>query len=204
MVRAAMRTPAMARRVCAGIAAGRTLIAVCRPAGMPNYRSIQRWAREDPDFAARYRAAQETRAGATLRQGVRDPGRGGQPGDYSPKLARRLCALIAGGLSLRDIARRPGLPGRAAVRRWLKGREDFRTIYEAACARRTERLADEALEIAEGALAAVRAAGDGETAVSAREALRWAAMRIGARRWRVGTLTPRQVTDRCTSAATVR
>lgn len=53
-------TKEMAMRICLELSAGRSLRDVCRDAGMPNTKTVQRWVRKDyGGFAARYRTARE-------------------------------------------------------------------------------------------------------------------------------------------------
>lgn len=44
---------------------------------------------------------------------------------YTPELAERILAALARGQGLRALTRRPGMPTRATIMRWLKTRPDF-------------------------------------------------------------------------------
>lgn len=46
------RTPAIAKRLIEGLSDGVTMRALCRQEGMPNWRTVYDWMRDDPDFAA--------------------------------------------------------------------------------------------------------------------------------------------------------
>lgn len=54
---------------------------------------------------------------------------GGRPSSYSEEVAAEICALIAGGESLRSICDAPGRPARSTVIRWLAENQTFRDQY---------------------------------------------------------------------------
>lgn len=43
----------------------------------------------------------------------------GRPSDYLPEVAEDICSLIANGESLRSVCKRPGMPSRPTVFRWM-------------------------------------------------------------------------------------
>lgn len=53
-------TQALADRICARLAAGETLRAVCRDAGMPPHPTVLLWTQKRPAFADQYAKARET------------------------------------------------------------------------------------------------------------------------------------------------
>ncbi|HEY6983842.1 terminase small subunit protein [Reyranella sp.] len=53
-------TPSIAATICARLAAGETLRAICRDPALPGETVVRRWATERPAFAARIRRARET------------------------------------------------------------------------------------------------------------------------------------------------
>jgi transposase-like protein len=55
-------TPELADKVCAAIADGKSIRAVCKLAGMPSKATVFRWLREHPEFAAAYEVATDERA----------------------------------------------------------------------------------------------------------------------------------------------
>ena len=70
---------------------------------------------------------------------------GGRPGTklvrrpygYTPDKATRICVYIVEGLSLRAIAKKPGMPTKATILHWLADNESFRIQYERATKMRT-------------------------------------------------------------------
>ena len=55
--------PEIVREICARLADGETLVAICRREGMPAARTVRRWAQNDVDgFSSRYARARELQA----------------------------------------------------------------------------------------------------------------------------------------------
>ena len=55
-------SPTLAARICAGIAAGQSLMQACARPGMPAHETVDAWLKADPDFRELYAAACERRA----------------------------------------------------------------------------------------------------------------------------------------------
>lgn len=55
-------TPELAAKLCAAIADGGSLRAVCAKAGMPSKATVFRWLREQPEFVKLYEQATDDRA----------------------------------------------------------------------------------------------------------------------------------------------
>lgn len=55
-------SPLLADRICEEVANGKSLVAVSKMLGMPNYSEIARWRRQHPDFDKAYREARNDRA----------------------------------------------------------------------------------------------------------------------------------------------
>jgi transposase len=80
-----------------------------------------------------------------------------RPSEYSEERAAAICALIAEGLSLRQIAAREGMPDKTTILRWLSATNadgtprhpDFRTQYARAREMQADHFVDEILEIAD-------------------------------------------------------
>lgn len=74
---------------------------------------------------------------------------------YKPELAAKLCAALAAGESgkdsLRSVCKRPGMPSRATVYRWLDESEEFQKMYAKATTQRADGYIDEIVEIADSA-----------------------------------------------------
>ena len=56
---ATKKTPEVIERLLGGIADGKTLRALCREDGMPNWRTVYDWIEADADLAARFERARE-------------------------------------------------------------------------------------------------------------------------------------------------
>lgn len=108
----------------------------------------------------------------------------GRPSLYSPALARRVCERIAAGESLRAICGRRDMPDKATLLRWLLDdrREAFRRHYALAREVQADVLADELVEIADGAR-------DKDDAALAK-------LRIDTRKWMAGKLRPKKYSDK--------
>jgi hypothetical protein len=53
----------------------------------------------------------------------------GRPSIYEPKLAQRICELLASDKSLVSICEQKGMPSETTVYRWRQENEDFREMY---------------------------------------------------------------------------
>jgi hypothetical protein len=115
---------------------------------MPSRRTLYDWLQREPEFAdawdeiRREQAAARRAAVAAIeparraREAARAAAEGrpprrkcGRKSTYTPARGQALCELIGQGLSLREIARRPGMPGAATVYVWLRNHPEFRTMY---------------------------------------------------------------------------
>lgn len=68
---------------------------------------------------------------------------------YTPELAAKFCAAIADGGTLRSVCKKPGMPSKATVFRWLGAHVEFQKLYEIATNERTDIGIDEIVEIAD-------------------------------------------------------
>jgi hypothetical protein len=99
----------------------------------------------------------------------------GRPTDYSPELAERICAWIAGGQSLRAFCRLDGEPDPSTVCRWIVRHEEFRKQYAQAREAAGYAHGDGVIEIVE----LLRAGEvDAQTARAIMDGLKWAAERM--------------------------
>jgi hypothetical protein len=103
---------------------------------------------------------------------------------YSPKLAAKICDLIAEGESLRTIGEKPNMPSRRTMRGWLNAHPEFEREYEIARRERTDNLVDEAVEIADSVTGSTDAA-----AVNA------ARLQVDTRKWLASKLLPERFGD---------
>jgi hypothetical protein len=107
-------------------------------------------------------------------------------------MAEHICALVAEGWTLRAIAARDDTPSLGTLHNWQLEHEDFRRGYLAAFEQHALLVAEETVEIADKALGdGWTAAPDGKPAITAREALMHARLKINARNGRVGRMAPK-------------
>ena len=113
----------------------------------------------------------------------------GRPTVYSATIAGEICERIADGESLRAVCRDAHMPSHSTVLSWVvEDREGFSDRY--ACAReiQAEALADEILEIADGA--------GGAEQQPTHEDVAHARLRVDARKWLLAKLLPKKYGDR--------
>jgi len=179
-------TDALAERVLAALASGRTLHDICLDDDMPSQSTVQHWVNDDrAGFCARYFAA-------------RDAGRArmGRPTLYSKELADRLLFELSDGRSLRDICRADGMPSRATIRLWVRqDRDGFAARYHEARACAEEEMMEQMLEIADDGRNdwTERRARDGRVhTVLNRENIQRSKLRWEARRWQLSSALPKK------------
>jgi len=152
-------SPALGQAICERIAAGQSIMAVCRAAGMPHRTSVKRWADRDPAFRAALGEAMLTRrttqrmadhARAAERSGRRPP-RGGSASRYTEAMGEAICWRLANGESLVAICGDPDMPCAGTVFGWLKRHPEFQDAYVQARLMQADYLFDEAREVALGA-----------------------------------------------------
>lgn len=76
----------------------------------------------------------------------------GRPTKYSKALAIRICARLASGESLSKTSKLESMPNIATVFRWLATIDEFRDMYETACAQRVEVHIEGIIDIADNPL----------------------------------------------------
>lgn len=91
---------------------------------------------------------------------------------YNPTLAGAICAMVAEGIPLTDIAKRSDMPNYSVLARWRRLYPEFSKSLEEARVDRTERFHDEAIAIADEA----HKAGDDKMAGLAK-------LRVDVRKW---------------------
>ena len=182
----------LARRFCARLAAGGSRISLHRQAWAPASSTVTRWLAAHPEFRRMYDAACVRRSVAAARAGLRDPALGGRPSLYTEAMAETICALVAEGWTLRAIAARDDTPSLGTLHNWQLEHDDFRRGYLGAFEQHALLVAEETVEIADHALGdGWAAAPPGKPAITAREALMHARLRIDARNGRVGRMAPK-------------
>lgn len=170
----------IAQRICAGLAEGRKLQAICDDEGMPSHATVFRWLAAHADFRVCYDRAREGRGGTR----------------YSPQLAVAICEELVEGRSLRSICADEGMPSPSNVFLWLERHADFRDLYVRARHLQADLIFDEVLDIADDTSGdwVRRRKGSGWT-VNA-EHIRRSKLRIAVRKWVAAGLKPRKYGDK--------
>lgn len=97
---------AVREEVLARLGRGERLHDICRPAGMPDARTVWRWSRQDAGFAARLALAKQRGRDLRLTR-------------FDPAVAADILRRMAEGEPMRRILGREGRPGRRTWRIWL-------------------------------------------------------------------------------------
>lgn len=151
-------TSEIGAEVCRRVAAGMSVVKVCREPGMPCTSTIYRWTIIYPDFkrelvaaqrVARRAKAQAQRARwaeADAAKRWRWTRRAWNYG-YSRELASEICYRLVLGESLVGICRDPHMPQARAVYSWLREHEDFAELYSHARGAQRDGLEDEVTAI---------------------------------------------------------
>lgn len=100
-------------RILAGVAAGKTVRAVCEGGGMPCPQSVTNWWRADAGFAAALDAARAR--GDLARRGLA----------FEAAVAAAFLDRVANGEAVRALLARPGMPSQAAYRLWRRTNAEF-------------------------------------------------------------------------------
>lgn len=72
----------------------------------------------------------------------------GRPSTYSKDMAEQICDMLAKRITLDEIGRMPGFPGRSTIYRWINENPEFKTDYAIALQWRSESYVDQMVEIA--------------------------------------------------------
>jgi transposase-like protein len=160
-------SPELARGICARIAKGESLAAICREHGMPPRSTVEAWTSSRSEFGAAFAKARAQAGG---------PAKGGRPSRYRPKVGAELCRRIGEGEALHVICRDPAMPSQSGFYLWLHRYPEFAEMYAVAREIQAFRLFDEVREIAEAATP---------------ETLQIAKLRIAAIQWQAARLGPK-------------
>jgi predicted transcriptional regulator len=119
----------------------------------------------------------------------------------NPVNAERICALITEGYTLRQIASELGCTS-GAIAIWAGEDEAFAKRYARAMDLRTDRMAEEILDIADdGSNDWVEREQDGRTVtVADHEHIQRSKLRVDARKWLMAKMLPKKYGDRTTIA----
>lgn len=158
----------LARSICARVADGESVAAICETPGMPSDRAVSRWLRQYPRFAVLMEKAR--RAGGVL-------ARSRQLSTYDPIVAAEILERISAGETLVAICRDPGLPAFSSVYRWRRTFPEFAAALKQAREVQAELICDLSYEMAMGM-------GPGESHAMA--------VKLTHLRWMTGVLSPRR------------
>ncbi|MBI1196453.1 MAG: hypothetical protein GC203_01165 [Phenylobacterium sp.] len=191
--------------ICARVAAGEGLRAICADVRLPHRTTVRNWAKAHPDFAVALAQAQATARAArvrdddaaaaeraarrgTMRCGTvrRGSARGGRPSAYTPEMGAAVCARLEAGESLTAIGADPAMPAYGTVLKWVRLNPGFRAMYAAARAVQGDVLIDEACDVA---------------AQATRESVPLSRLRFDVIRWRAALLAPKKYADVGAAAA---
>lgn len=119
----------------------------------------------------------------------------GRPSDYTPEIAKVICARLADGQSLRAICADADMPHRSTVHDWVVANKEFADQYARAREVQADTLFDQCLEIADESKGDMTVDEDGKEVVN-QEAIQRARLRVDTRKWMAGKLRPKAYGDR--------
>jgi len=151
--------PDLGEAIVARVAAGESLTAVCREAGMPSADTVRAWAAASPGFAealdGAFRRARITQRLADRRRAAERAARpsraGGRVSTYTRQLGEAICERLANGESLTAIGRDPALPCYRTMLQWVSRHREFEDMYVEARRIQADFLFDEARDVAQAA-----------------------------------------------------
>jgi len=122
----------------------------------------------------------------------------GRPSDFTPELADRICARLAGGESLRTVCRDGDMPDKATVFRWLRTLPAFCDQYTRAKEESADALSEEMLDISDDAKNdwMEQNAKDNPGWVANGEHIQRSRLRIETRKWLASKLKPKKYGDK--------
>lgn len=153
--------PEVADAICARVARGESLRAICSGTdGMPHRTTLPGWARTHPEFGralklaarkAMIRVRVADRLQAEARRAAPKPKKGGRPSTYRREIAETICQRLTDGETLTAIVRDPAMPCYGTVYKWLKHAPEFQDMYVQARQIMGDYLFDEARDVAKAA-----------------------------------------------------
>jgi hypothetical protein len=183
--------------ICAAVAAGLSLMQVCRAPGRPHRTTVANWRKAHPDFDEAMRAAfRQARVSERMRDRQKAaelamrpaPRRGGKASGYTKALGEAICVRLAEGESLTSIGRDPAMPCYGTILAWVKRHPKFEDMYVAARQTQAEYLFDEARDVAKGAT---------------KETVPVARLQFDVIRWQAARLAPKKYLERLVAAEAV-
>jgi hypothetical protein len=124
--------------------------------------------------------------------------RPGRPSSYTPELAAKICARIAGGESLRSVCRDPAMPDLTTVFRWMPKRPEFHKQYDEACDARAQAMFDELVEIADTPMQGdvITEFDDGRREIKRGDMLGHRRLQVDVRKWALARMSPKRFGDK--------
>lgn len=123
----------------------------------------------------------------------------GRPSAYTPDIAKRICAELAEGMSLRSICKADDMPSEATVRAWaLDDVEGFSAHYTRAREFGYDRLGEELLEIADTPVVGVKTKTNekGEVETTEGDMIEHRRLRVDTRKWMLAKMLPKKYGDK--------
>lgn len=125
---------------------------------------------------------------------------GGRPSGYDKKIAATICARIADGQSVREIARAEDMPAMSTIFLWLATHKEFSEQYALACEARAHYLAEELLDVADDGnndwIERLGEDGQSKGWKENGEAIQRSRLRVDTRKWLLSKLQPKKYGDR--------
>ncbi|MDH4417673.1 MAG: hypothetical protein QE485_10645 [Acidovorax sp.] len=144
-------------------------------------------------------AADESKAKAKpemLQKPAEPPKPPGRPSIYTAELAAQVCMHIADGKSLRVIGSMDDMPHQATIMAWLDGsRPEFSEQYARAREAQADKLAEEALAIADDGRSDTYIDGDGNVKTDP-EVIQRSKLRVDTRKWLASKMAPKKYGDK--------
>lgn len=126
----------------------------------------------------------------------------GRPSIYTPELATAICTHIAEGKSLRIIGGMDGMPHQATIMAWLDGsRPEFSEQYARAREAQADKLAEEALQIADDGRSDTYLDAEGNERTD-NEVIQRSRLRVDTRKWLASKMAPKKYGDKVTQEHT--
>jgi len=120
----------------------------------------------------------------------------GRPSAYTPDIAKRICAELADGVSLRAVCKADDMPSEATVRAWaLDDVEGFSAHYTRARELGYERLADDILEISDDGSNDTYVDQDGNPRTD-QDVIARSRLRVDSRKWMLAKMLPKRYGDK--------
>jgi hypothetical protein len=138
--------------ICGRLAAGESLMAVCRDEGMPHHSTVREWGWRRPAFGEALleamRAARLRRRRADLARAMRPRDARGLWSTYSHALGAEICRRLVEGETLIAVCRDEAMPCYSTVLNWARAVPEFGEAYARARRLAADYLFDEARELA--------------------------------------------------------